>query len=226
MIQVCDAHKQFAKKYALKNFSFQFASGESYALLGTNGAGKSTLIKSMMGLVHLDRGSISTQDSIAYLPEQPYLPESMTPWQLLDYACRNNKISSERIEQVLKEVQLKPSAWKSRIAKFSKGMKQRVALAYTLAGNPDWFILDEPMSGLDVMGRSLVRDIFIQRHAEGCGMIMCSHTVTDIIQLCKHVLIMVDGALLETVEVHHGSLEEAEYLESRLRYWYNDKTNQ
>ena len=226
MIEICGAYKQFSGKYALNDFSFHFESGKSYALLGTNGAGKSTLIKSIMGLVDVDRGSIQTNGRIVYLPEHSYLPESMTPLQLVSYACKNQQVSLDMVEQTLREVQLKPSVWKQRIAKFSKGMRQRVALAYILVGNPDWFILDEPMSGLDVMGRSLVRDIFKRRYDDGCSIIMCSHAVTDIVQLCQHVLLMVDGELKEQLEIKHGSLEEADYLETRLRYWYNDKINQ
>jgi len=220
MIEIVQANKIFSDKQVLKDFSFSFESKKAYALLGANGAGKSTLIKSIMGLIALDSGTIHVNVSCAYLPEQPLLPESMTPYQLIRYACSTHGIGKAEVSSLLTEVQLKPSVWKQRIAKCSKGMKQRVAIAYALAGNPDCFILDEPMSGLDVMGRSLVLDIFKKRHEAGAGIIMCSHSVADITKLCQHVLFLVGGELKETLPIKEASLKVADDLESRLKYWY------
>ncbi len=220
MIEIVQASKSFADKQVLKGFSFSFESKKAYALLGANGAGKSTLIKSMMGLMTLDSGAVHLNASCAYLPEQPFLPESMTPYQLIRYACKTHDMVEAEVVNLLTEVQLKPSAWKQRISKCSKGMKQRVAIAYALAGDPEWFILDEPMSGLDVMGRSLVLDIFKKRHEAGAGIIMCSHSVSDITKLCQYVLFLVGGELKETLPIKEASLEEADALESRLKHWH------
>ena len=223
MIKIKAASKGFAKKQVLRNFSYTFESGKAYALLGANGAGKSTLIKSIMKLIFLDEGDISWHASCAYLPEQPYLPESMTPEQLIAFACAQKGIEKRQVYHLLEEVRLKPSSWNQRISKCSKGMKQRIAIAYVLAGNPEWFILDEPMSGLDVMGRSLVLDIFKKRHQQGAGIIMCSHSVEDITKLCEHVLFLVDGELKESRPIREKSLQEARDLEERLKYWHDDK---
>ncbi|MDQ7004202.1 MAG: ABC transporter ATP-binding protein [Ghiorsea sp.] len=220
MIEIIQANKTYQHKHVLKDFSFSFEAQQAYALLGANGAGKSTLIKSMMGLIRLDDGLIQITSSCAYLPEQPYLPESMTPEQLIAFACNTHGLDTSHVNKLLQEVELKPSAWKQRIAKCSKGMKQRVAIAYVLAGNPDCYILDEPMSGLDVMGRSLVLDIFKRRHQAGAGIIMCSHSVADITKLCQQVLFLVGGELKETLPIQEASLEEADFLESRLKHWY------
>ncbi|MDQ7001070.1 MAG: ABC transporter ATP-binding protein [Ghiorsea sp.] len=220
MICVKDAEKIYAKKTVLKKFSFLFESQKTYALLGANGAGKSTLIKSMMGLIHLDKGEVDMRSHCAYLPEHPYLPENMTPKQLITFACHTHGVSLSQVACLLDEVQLKPSAWTQRIAKCSKGMKQRIAIAYVLVASPEFYILDEPMSGLDVMGRSLVLNIFKKRHQDGAGIIMCSHSVADMTKLCDQVLLLADGELKETLPIHEASLEEADYLESRLKHWY------
>lgn len=219
MIEVRCATKSYLNKPALNDFSFVFDAGESYALLGTNGAGKSTLIKSMMGLVKLDQGEVMLHQSCAYLSEQPHLPDTMTPWQLMQHACRVYNVDSYVCKDLLEEVHLKESAWHQHISKCSKGMKQRVSIAYTLVGDPSWLVLDEPMSGLDVMGRSLVLDILRKRYEKGCGIIMCSHSVADITKLCKKVLIIVGGELKEVITVKEASLEESDSLEKRLKYW-------
>ena len=221
MINVHRIGKKFSGAIALGDFSFEFKDGESYALLGTNGAGKSTLIKSLMGLINLDEGYIEGNSSLAYLPEHAYLPETMTPWQLMTYACNTHDSDVSSAEMFLREVELKPEFWKQRMSGFSKGMKQRVAIAYVLAANPKWFILDEPMSGLDVMGRRLVLNIFKRRSRAGCGIIMCSHTVADIVKLCDHVLIMVEGELKEVLVSSSLEMFQADDLENRLMYWCN-----
>jgi len=225
MIVVDNANKLFADKRVLQDFKFTFSHQGAYALLGANGAGKSTLIKSMIGLTHLSSGAISTEKTYVYVSEQPRLPETMTPLQLLEYACRIRGVNKSVAIERLKEVQLKESAWKQRISNCSKGMKQRVAIAYALVGEPDWFILDEPMSGLDVMGRALILDILKKRRDNGCGIIMCSHSVADITKLCKEVLIMVNGKLKESLKVEKASLEEADFLETRLKHWYGNEIN-
>jgi len=225
MIVVDNTNKVYADQHVLQDFNFTFSDHGSYALLGANGAGKSTLIKSMVGLIHLSSGSVSTEKTYVYVSEQPRLPETMTPLQLLEYACRVRDVSKKTAIERLIEVQLKEPAWKQPISHCSKGMKQRVAIAYALVGEPDWFILDEPMSGLDVMGRALILDIFKKRKDKGCGIIMCSHSVADITKLCKEVLIMVNGKLKETLKVEKASLAEADFLETRLKHWYGNEIN-
>jgi len=220
MINVQKVSKQFSGSYALKDFSFRFKQGESYALLGTNGAGKSTLIKSLMGLISLDAGEIEGNHNLAYLPEHAHLPESMTPWQLVTYACKIHGSDFSSTGKFLQEVELKSKFWQQPISGFSKGMKQRVSIAYVLAATPEWFILDEPMSGLDVMGRSLVLDIFKRRSKAGCGIIMSSHAVSDIVKLCDHVLIMVNGELKEIRNICINRMSQVGELERRLMYWH------
>lgn len=231
MIEAIRLQKSFEHTQALNNMSLSLQAGGAYALLGGNGAGKSTLIKRIMGLIQTDSGTVRVAGHCAYLPEQPYLPDTMSPWQLLMFACAMQSAAkgdkknqhAQQAAALLREVKLSEEVWHKRIAKFSKGMKQRTAIAYALAGNPNWLILDEPMSGLDAMGRSLVIEILQQRHGQGVGILMCSHLVTDIVKLCQTVVILVKGEVKEIVPINEQSIAQADALEQKLKYWSNDE---
>ncbi|MDX8380477.1 MAG: ABC transporter ATP-binding protein [Ghiorsea sp.] len=216
------AKKVYGDYVALNSLDLSLKRGGAYALLGGNGAGKSTLIKCIMNLVALSSGSIDVQGRCAFLPEQPYLPESMTAWQMVSHACRMQGQDRECVISLLTEVKLQENVWHKRISSYSKGMRQRTALSYTLAGNPEWLILDEPMSGLDAMGRSLVIDILRKRNEAGVGILMCSHLVADIVKLCTEVFVIVQGEIKETIRVQESSMKQADILETRLKFWSGD----
>ena len=115
-------------------------------------------------------------------------------------------------------------AWSRPIGTYSKGMRQRAALAYALAGNPLWLVLDEPMSGLDAMGRKHILALLVKRKANGCGILICSHIAPDLVRLCDRVLIMANGEVRENVTIENHSMEETEYLENRLEHWSRYET--
>lgn len=206
----------------LSNVEYSLDRKQIYGLLGINGAGKSTLIKIIVGLVKASSGRVEADDAslISFLPEQPYLPVDMTALQVVSFACRmRGETDIEKARALLDAVGLKQAAWEKKIHTFSKGMRQRTAIAFCLAGNPGWMILDEPMSGLDAMGRAHILDLLKERHNEGCGLFMCSHIVTDIARLCDHVCIMAKGKICETIPIKEHSMAEAELMEQRLAFW-------
>jgi len=206
----------------LSNIEYSLDRKQIYGLLGINGAGKSTLIKIIIGLVKASSGTVEVKDSslISFLPEHPYLPVDMTALQVVSFACRmRGETDIEKARALLEAVGLKQDAWEKKIHTFSKGMRQRTAIAFCLAGNPSWLILDEPMSGLDAMGRAHILGLLKERHNNGCGLFMCSHIVSDIARLCDHVCIMAKGKICETMPIIEHSMAEAELMEQKLLSW-------
>ncbi|MDX8384093.1 MAG: ABC transporter ATP-binding protein [Ghiorsea sp.] len=224
MIQLSNVQKKYANHRVLTDVSVSLSQGKTYGLLGGNGVGKSTLIKSVMKFLQIDAGSIDIQGRLAYLPEQPYLPENISAWQLVSLACKMQACAAEEVAELLQEVGLDAQAWHKKISGYSKGMRQRTAIAYALAGSPEWLILDEPMSGLDAMGRMLILNVLKKRHAQGAGILMCSHIVTDMVRLCDVAFVMAEGAIKEEIQINNESLAQADILESRLRHWSKHET--
>ena len=211
--------------YALKNITFCVNPNEVFGIIGPNGAGKSTLLKILMGFVASDCGQASIFGKktgnadcyrcIGYLPEHPSLTQSLTPYELLLFANqvdgRKNKDSKTDIETILTRVNLQEFS-KTPLRKFSKGMLQRVALAYAVVLNPKILILDEPMSGLDPLGRQLVIDLIYHYHSLGTTIIFCSHILSDVERMCDRIGILDKGELkaiinpaeLNAVQVNQG----------------------
>ncbi|RME06272.1 MAG: ATP-binding cassette domain-containing protein, partial [Bacteroidetes bacterium] len=119
-------------------------------------------------------------------------------------------------EGLLAEVGLDPRAWHHKIGTYSKGMAQRAAMAFALAGNPSWLILDEPMSGLDAVGRKRMLEVLRKRHASGCGILMCSHIVPDLVRICDRILILAQGRVVSDISVEEHTMEQAERIEAML----------
>ena len=171
---------QLKKKRSLDALTMQVQTGEVFGFLGPNGAGKSTTIKLLMRLIFPTAGSarmlgkpindISMHRDIGYLPEQPYFYDYLTATELLDYFARFHDFSAnerrERVARTLKKVGLAESA-RVQLRKFSKGMLQRVGLAQAILHDPELVVLDEPMSGLDPVGRREVRDIILELKKQG-----------------------------------------------------------
>jgi ABC-2 type transport system ATP-binding protein len=192
---------------ALRDLSFEVAPGEVFGIIGPNGAGKSTALKILMGFIKADRGLISifgqppadssVHQRLGYLPENPCLYENLTISDHLRFAARTTGFSgsvSARIEEILALVDLAQVARKP-IRSFSKGMTQRAALAYALFHQPEVLVLDEPMSGLDPLGRQLVVDIIRDYNARGNTILFCSHILTDVERICDRIAIMNRGEL-------------------------------
>jgi ABC-2 type transport system ATP-binding protein len=213
-------------KRSLEALTMQVESGEVFGFLGPNGAGKSTTIKLLVGLIFPTSGTakilgkpignIEMHRDIGYLPEQPYFYDYLTAAELLDYFARIHNLTAadrrERVERMLKKVGLE-TAGKIQLRKYSKGMLQRVGLAQAILHDPQVVILDEPMSGLDPMGRREVRDIILELKREGRTVMFSTHILSDAEVLCDRVGVIVGGTLRgvgapgEIVEVKPQGME-------------------
>jgi ABC-2 type transport system ATP-binding protein len=195
-------------KRSLEGLTMQVAAGEVFGFLGPNGAGKSTTIKLLVGLIFPTLGTarilgkpisdIEMHRDIGYLPEQPYFYDYLTATELLDYFARIHNLTAagrrERVERMLKKVGLE-TARKIQLRKYSKGMLQRVGLAQAILHDPQVVILDEPMSGLDPVGRREVRDIIMELKREGRTVMFSTHILSDAEMLCDRVGVIVGGKL-------------------------------
>ena len=205
------------KVRALDRLSLTVNQGEVFGFLGANGAGKTTTLKLLMRLIFPSEGSarilgrdiadISMHSRIGYLPENPYFYDYLTALEFLNFCGQIfgfSKIDrNNRARDLLSRVKLDESKWNTQLRKFSKGMLQRVGLAQALINNPEVVFLDEPMSGLDPIGRREVRDLIAALRQEGKTVFMCSHILSDIEVLCDRVAILSSGRL-----AHVGDLDE------------------
>jgi ABC-2 type transport system ATP-binding protein len=195
-------------KRSLEGLTMQVEAGEVFGFLGPNGAGKSTTIKLLVGLIFPTLGTarihgkpirdIEMHREIGYLPEQPYFYDYLTATELLDYFARIHNLTAvdrrERVERMLKKVGLE-TARKIQLRKYSKGMLQRIGLAQAILHDPQVVILDEPMSGLDPVGRREVRDIILELKHEGRTVMFSTHILADAEMLCDRVGVIVGGKL-------------------------------
>ena len=196
------------KKTSLEGLTMSVENGEVFGFLGPNGAGKSTTIKLLMRLIFPTTGTarilgksindISMHQNIGYLPEQPYFYDYLTAAELLDYFARFHELKTadrrQRVDSMLKKVGLE-TARKIQLRKYSKGMLQRVGLAQAILHGPEVVILDEPMSGLDPVGRREVRDIILELKREGRTVLFSTHILSDAEMLCDRVGVIVGGKL-------------------------------
>src|SRR5215471_21842212 len=196
------------KKTSLESLTMQVQNGEVFGLLGPNGAGKSTTIKLLMGIIFPTAGSarilgkpvsdVTVHSDIGYLPEQPYFYDYLTAAEVLDYFARFHGYRAaergERVLKMLKKVGLE-TAGKIQLRKYSKGMLQRVGLAQAIVHDPKLVILDEPMSGLDPVGRREVRDIILELKNAGKTILFSTHILSDAETLCDRVAVIAGGKL-------------------------------
>ena len=201
---------------ALENLCLEVHRGEIFGFLGPNGAGKSTTIKILMNLLHPTSGSarilgepvnrVSMHQEIGYLPENPYFYDYLTPTELLTYMGRlfglRGSELSRKVEALLDDVGL-AEVRNLQLRKFSKGMIQRVGVAQALINDPEIIFLDEPMSGLDPLGRMEVRRIITSLRARGVTVFFSSHILPDVEALCDRIAILNKGKLQEA-----GALED------------------
>src|SRR6266581_6873194 len=213
------------KVRALDGLSLNVEQGQIFGFLGANGAGKTTTLKLLMRLIYPTSGTarilghdisdISMHARIGYLPENPYFYDYLTAREFLSYCGQlfgqKAGTRASRTEALLTRVNVEKKSWDLQLRKFSKGMLQRVGLAQALINNPEIVFLDEPMSGLDPVGRREVRDLVASLRTEGKTVFMCSHILSDIEVLCDNVAILKAGRL-----AHAGSLDELRARESAL----------
>lgn len=205
------------KVRALDSLSLSVEQGEIFGFLGANGAGKTTTLKILMRLIFPTAGKakilsrdiaeVSMHQSIGYLPENPYFYDYLTAVEFLEYCGQIFGLTTNqrqaRSRELLALVRLDEKRWHTQLRKFSKGMLQRVGMAQALVNDPKVVFLDEPMSGLDPIGRREVRDLIASLRDQGKTVFMCSHILSDIEVLCDRVAILRKGRL-----AHLGYLEE------------------
>lgn len=216
ILKIENLSKSYDKNLVLKNINLEIEEGSIFGLIGPNGAGKSTLMKSILGLVKKDSGSISlygkeinaknqkeTNKNLGSLIENPSFYDHLTAYDNLDLICDMKNIKKDNIDKVLKDVGLFTSKNK-KARDFSLGMKQRLGIAIALIGNPKFLILDEPINGLDPYGIEEMRDLFknIVKNSN-TSILISSHILDEIEKISSHIGILKNGAL-----TYSGSLKE------------------
>lgn len=219
------------KVVTLQDCSLQVQQGETFGLLGPNGAGKTTLLKILLGIVRPTSGSgsllgkplgdRSVKQKVGYLPENPYFYDYLTGWEFLRYAADLFQIPKDvqqrRIPELLELVGLAQSAAKRKqLRQYSKGMLQRVGMAQALINDPEIVFLDEPMSGLDPLGRYQIREIILSLKGQGKTIFFNSHVLSDVEKICDRVAILARGELL-CVGSLHELLGTADFYQVRVK---------
>jgi ABC-2 type transport system ATP-binding protein len=198
------------KVRALKGLDLQIRRGEIFGLLGPNGSGKTTTIKLLLGLLFPTSGSafvlgqsassVSKNERIGYLPEESYLYKFLNAEETLDFYGRlfslPKKVRKERTAQLLEKVGI-GAARKRQLREYSKGMTRRIGLAQALINDPDLIILDEPTTGLDPIGCREMKDLIIDLKRQGKTVLMCSHLLADVQDVCDRIAVLHQGELKE-----------------------------
>ena len=201
---------------ALDGLNLRVEEGEIFGYIGPNGAGKTTTLKIMMGLIYPTSGNvqifgrdikdINIKMDIGFLPEAPYFYDYLTAREFLDFYSQlfglAKKERERRIEGLLDMVDLR-LVKDTQLRKFSRGMLQRIGIAQALINDPKLVILDEPMSALDPVGRTKIRDVILRLKDEGKTVFFSSHILSDVEMICDQVGLLVNGKLKEI-----GKLEE------------------
>ncbi|MFM7110119.1 MAG: ABC transporter ATP-binding protein [Planctomycetota bacterium] len=215
------------KKTALRALDIHVEEGEIFGLLGPNGSGKTTTIKLLLGLLYPTEGEalvlgkpttdVRKNEFIGYLPEESYLYRFLTAEETLDFYGRLFDIEGSerrrRAAELIERVGLQRDR-KRQLREYSKGMRQRIGLAQALINNPRLVILDEPTSGLDPLGAYWMKDLIRQLRDEGKTVIMCSHRLEDVQDICDRIAILHEGDLQSYGKVS-ALLEDADRLELR-----------
>lgn len=212
---------------ALEHLDLEVRRGEVFGFLGPNGAGKTTTLKILMGLIYpssgsariLDRpvGDVGVKHQIGFLPESPYFYDYLTGEEFLRFYGQlfglHSTALTDRIKHLLELVGL-PHVTRLQLRKFSKGMLQRIGIAQALINDPHLVVLDEPMSGLDPVGRKEVRDLILRLKEEGKTIFFSSHILHDAELLCDRVSILAKGSIVAMGSVKdlvgHASMSSIE----------------
>lgn len=213
ILSVKNLSKSFGKRKAVDSLSFEIRAGEIFGFLGPNGAGKSTAIRAMLSLIKPDSGDIeifgksirkyrnSALQEVGALVERPDFYEYLSAYKNLSLLAAMDKVSKERILEVLEVVGLADRA-KDKVRAFSQGMKQRLGIAQALLSKPKLLILDEPTNGLDPRGMKEVRDLILKLAEEGITILLSSHLLHEIEQICTTMAIINLGKLIKIGSVH------------------------
>lgn len=199
------------KKRILDGVTFEVEEGSVYGFLGPNGAGKTTTIKILMGLIFPNRGNatilgkdiskVHFKKKVGYLPESPYFYDYLKAHEFVRFYGElfglDRDTLKKRIDVLLEDVGLLDNK-DTQLRKFSKGMLQRIGMAQALVNDPELLILDEPMTGLDPVGRKKVRDIILKCRDQGKTIFFSSHILSDVEMICDKVSIIVGGKIIDS----------------------------
>ncbi len=223
-------HLNIGRKVAVEDLELEVRPGEIFGLLGPNGAGKTTTFKLLLALLRPDRGEVrlfdrppsdpSVRARLGYLPENPYFYDYLTAEEFLDFYARLQGIPAarrrDRVRETLRKVGLEGCEGKA-LRKFSKGMVQRLGLAQAIQHDPELLILDEPMSGLDPIGRREVRDLILSLRAAGRTVLFSSHILQDAEMLCDRIAILDKGRLRSVGRLDEMVASGVEWFEVTVR---------
>ncbi|WP_417385520.1 ABC transporter ATP-binding protein [Gimesia sp.] len=219
------------KVRALNSLSLEVKKGEIFGLLGPNGSGKTTTLKLLLGLLFPSEGEIKVlgqpasnvekNERIGYLPEESYLYRFLNAEETLDFYGRLFKMSPqerrERSAELIEKVGL-GHAKRRQLKEYSKGMTRRIGLAQALINNPDLVMLDEPTSGLDPLGTDDMKRMIVELKEQGKTVLMCSHLLADVQDVCDRIAILYGGELkvMGRVDDLLKEQEETQILTSKL----------
>jgi ABC-2 type transport system ATP-binding protein len=220
------------KVKALNALSLDVRRGEVFGLLGPNGSGKTTTLKLLLGLLFPTEGEITIlgksaadvgkNERIGYLPEESYLYRFLNAYETLDFYGRlfdmPASVRKERSEKLLDLVKLAPQARNRQLKEYSKGMTRRIGLAQALINDPDLVMLDEPTSGLDPLGNRDMKDLILDLKKQGKTVLMCSHLLADVQDVCDRIAILYGGELkvMGRVDELLKAQDETQILSSKL----------
>src|SRR5687768_8217960 len=199
------------KVRALDDLNLTINRGEVFGLLGPNGSGKSTTIKLLLGLIFATRGRASVlghpagdtsiNEKVGFLPEESYLYRFLNGEETLRFYGKLFKIDrrtlNKRVPELLDTVGLDAKSRKRKLREYSKGMARRIGLAQALINNPDLILLDEPTTGLDPIGTREMKDLILSLKAQGKTVLLCSHLLADVQDVCDRITILFRGKMME-----------------------------
>jgi len=215
----------------LKNISLEVLQGEVFGFLGPNGAGKTTTIKIITGLIRPDTGtvqvfgeraeSLQAKKRIGFLPESPYFYEHLTGYEFLKIHALLGNVTDyrTRVHTMLEKVGLKDAANRP-LHKYSRGMLQRIGIAQALISDPELFILDEPLTGLDPVGRKQIKDLILEQKKKGKTIFFSSHILPDAEAVCDRIGIIINGEIVQVDELKKLLKKDIKTDEISLEDWF------
>ncbi len=226
MIKIQNASKLFKGTPAVQNLTLQVKEGEILGLLGANGAGKSTTINMLLGFLTPDSGTVSINQMetsqkanevrklIGYIPENVNLYPHLSGLENLDYFCRlaGLKYSKDQLHEFLTDCGLQNDAHHKKVSGYSKGMRQKVGIAIAYAKKAQVYLLDEPASGLDPLASNELSDLLKKLAAEGATILMASHDIFRVREVCHRIGILKHGELVKELRSEEVSANELEKL--------------
>ena len=238
MLELKDVSKTYSSGFipkkvtALDSLSLNIRPGEVYAFLGPNGAGKTTAIKIILGIIFADSGSVridgidftqkAARQKIGYLPDQPFFYDDLSALEYLQFAGQLYGLSKKEIklrsDDLITKVGLKGHE-KRRLRTYSRGMLQRLGMAQALVHDPDLLIFDEPMTGLDPIGRKEFRDLILSLKEQGKTIFFSSHILADAEMISDRVGILFNGRLVREMELFELQTEKNQGLEVTFQFF-------